>query len=156
MRAEYIEAIKLIAIWLVLFLISYLLARLFGVRGNQMARARRLLEKLRFKNTLLQREMRKNKKSQLKYVSKLNELTLFTRKALAHLDVFIFDHKEYKHVYDPREQLFQLCQNYKQLLVSYTKEEIETKDVIPALKERNEETEALIDILTKELERLDS
>jgi len=156
MRAEYIEAIKIIAVWLVLFLVSYFMARLFGVRGNQMARTRKVLEKLRVKNLYLQREMRKNKKGQLKYVSKINELTLFARKALAHLDVFIFDHKEYKHVFDPREQLFGLCQAYKQLLVSYTKEEIGINDVIAALKERNTETEALIDILTKELERLDS
>jgi len=156
MRPELLEAIKLISIWLILFVISYFLARLFGVRGNQMSRARKVLEKLRFKNLTLQREMRKNKKSQLKYVSKLNELILLARKSLAHLDVFIFDHKEYKHVYDPREQLFQLCQTYKQMTVSYTKEEIQTNDVIVALKERNEETEALIDILTKELERLDS
>ncbi len=155
MRPELLEAIKLISIWLVLFLISYLLARLFGVRGNQMGRTRKELEKLRYKNIILQREMRKNKKSQLKYVSKLNELTIYARKSLAHLDVFIFDHKEYKHVYDPREQLFDLCQAYKQMLVSYTKEEIETKDVIAALKDRNAETEALIDVLTKELERLD-
>jgi len=155
MRPELLESIKLISIWVVLFLISYLLARLFGVRGNQMSRARKVLEKLRIKNIILQREMRKNKKSQLKYVSKLNELSLYARKSLVHLDVFIFDHKEYKHVYDPREQLFDLCQAYKQMLVSYTKEEIETKDVIAALKDRNAETEALIDVLTKELERLD-
>jgi len=155
MRPELLEAIKLISIWVVLFLISYLLSRLFGVRGNQMSRARKVLEILRVKNLILQREMRKNKKSQLKYVSKLNELTIYARKSLAHLDVFIFDHKEYKHVYDPREQLFDLCQAYKQMLVSYTKEEIETKDVIAALKDRNAETEALIDVLTKELERLD-
>jgi hypothetical protein len=121
-----------------------------------MARTKKILEKLRIKNLLLQREMRKNKKGQLKYVSKLNDLIISSRKALAHLDVYIFDHKEYKHVFDPRDQLFQLCQNYRQLLVSLTKEEIGTNDAILALKERNQETEALIDILTKELERLDS
>ena len=156
MSAELIESIKIISIWLALFLISYLMARLFGVRGNQMARARKVLEKLRFRNLYLQKEMRKKKKSQLKYVSRLNELTLLSRKAMAHLDVFIFDHKEYKHVYDPREQLFQLCQAYRQMLVSYTKEEIGIKEAIEALKVRNDETEALINILTKELERLDS
>lgn len=155
MKEQLFEMTRVVGLWFFLFLISYLLTRVFGVRGNQLVRCRRFLEQAHLKSSLVLREMKRKNKNQLKNVSKINHIMIKVKKALAHLDIYIFDHRENKRIGIPRQELFELLQSYKQLVLDYAKEDITSKDVVSNLKEMDEETLSLIDNLTKELERLD-
>ena len=155
MKEQLFEMTRVVGLWFFLFLISYLLTRIFGVRGNQLIRCRRFLEQAHIKSSLVLREMNRKKKNQFKYVGKINHITIKVKKALAHLDIYVFDHRENKRIGVPRQELFELLQSYKQLVMDYAKEDITAKGVVSSLKELDEETLSLIDNLTKELERLD-
>ena len=155
MKEQLFEMIRVVGLWFFLFIISYLLTRVFGVRGNQLVRSRRLLEQAHVKSSLVLREMKRKNKNQLKNVSKINHIIIKVKNALAHLDIYIFDHRENKRIGIPRQQLFELLQSYRELILDYAKEDIGTKDVVSSLKELDKETVSLIDNLTKELERLD-
>ena len=155
MKEQLFSMVHVVGLWVFVFIISYLLTRIFGVRGNQLVRCRRFLEQAHIKSSLVLREMKRKKKNQIINVSKINHIFIKVKKALAHLDIYVFDHRENKRIAIPRQELFELLQSYKELVLDYAKEDIGTKDVVASLKELDEETVSLIDNLTKELERLD-
>ena len=146
---------QVVGLWLFIYLISYLLTRLFGVRGNQLQKSRKYLEKLHVYSSLLLKEMNRNKKKEIHYINKLNRLIILGKKSLSHLDLFVFEHRENKLIVGPHEQLSQLVQAYKQMNLDYAKEELNLRQVISRLKELNDESVTIINNLTKELERLD-
>ena len=155
MKDQLISMIQVVGLWLFIYLISYLLTKLFGVRGNQLQKSRKYLEKLHVYSSLLLKEMNRNKKKEMHYINRLNRIILVGKKSLSHLDLFIFDHRENKNVAAHREQLSQLVQAYRQMNLNYAKEELNHRQVVSQLKGLNDESKVIIDILTKELERLD-
>ena len=155
MKNQLMSMIQVVGLWLFIYLISYLLTRVFGVRGNQLAKSRKYLEKLHVYTSLLLKEMNRDKKKEIHYINKLNRIIISGKKSLSHLDLYVFDHRENKHIVGPHEQLSQLVQAYRQLSLGYAKEEVGHRQVISCLKELNDESVALVNILTKELERLD-
>ena len=155
MKEQLMSMSQVVGLWLFIYLISYLLTRLFGVRGNQLQKSRKYLEKLHVYSSLLLKEMNRNKKKEMHYINKINRIIIVGKKSLSHLDLFIFEHRENKNIAGPREQLSQLVQAYRQMNLNYAKEELNHRQVISQLKGLNDESKVIIDILTKELERLD-
>ena len=104
MNPELLQAIKTVLFWLIALILSRACASVFGVTGNQLAKARMEIDKTRQRAVKLAKDLVSDKSSDFYLASHLNKVVYSARRANRHMSLYNFEHRENKRTADPGKE----------------------------------------------------
>ena len=145
MNTEIALMIQNVLAWLIFYVLIRLFCRVLGISGNHLVTANLRLCRLKAKNTFLINSINGTEKKITPFaqIRRIKGLIFRAKRIQNNLDVFIFDHRENKHVPMIRSSVADIIQKYKELISEISEEHtvisVEKFEEIQAVMENLEE-----------------